>query len=123
MGLKRTWSEWSKVQRGIAIGVAALVVALIALFAFMKLQRSRNLANTMRLIRKEGFVFLEENNELKTVTNNMRFQSGDVLTTGKQSLASISLDDTKIITMEEQSTVDFSKSWSRMNPCISRLPT
>ena len=114
MDLKRTWSEWSKVQRGIAIGVAALLVALIAIFAFVKLHRSRNLANTMRLIRKEGFVFLEENNELKTVTNNMRFQSGDVLTTGKQSLASISLDDTKIITMEEQSTVDFSKSGKQL---------
>ena len=114
MDLKRTWSEWSKVQRGIAIGVAALVVALIAVFAFLKLHRSRNLANTMRLIRKEGFVFLEENNELKTVTNNMRFQSGDVLTTGKQSLASISLDDTKIITMEEESTVDFTKSGKQL---------
>ena len=48
--------------------------------------------------------------EIKPVMKNIRFQSGDALSTGYDGLASVGLDETKIVTLEPNSRVEFTKS-------------
>lgn len=89
----------------VALGiVAAIVIAII-------MSRSGYLANTMRLLRVEGTVKIESaNGGSKPVINNIRFQSGDALSTGADGLASVGLDDTKIVTLQNDSRAEFNKN-------------
>ena len=65
-------------------------------------------AATMRLLRYEGTVEIEdEDGESRFVMENARFNSGETMHTGEESLASVSLDTTKIVTMDEKSSVQF----------------
>ena len=65
-------------------------------------------ATTMRLLRYEGTVEIEdEDGESRFVMENARFNSGETMHTGEESLASVSLDTTKIVTMDEKSSVQF----------------
>ena len=89
----------------VAIGiVAAIVIAIV-------LSRKGYLANTMRLLHVEGTVNIESGNGgTKPVLDNIRFQSGDALNTGADGLASVGLDDSKVVTLQNDSRVEFSKS-------------
>ena len=89
----------------VAVGVvAAIVIAIV-------LSRSGYLANTMRLLRVEGTVNIESSNGgTKPVIDNIRFQSGDALNTGADGLASVGLDDSKIVTLQNDSRAEFSKN-------------
>ena len=67
-------------------------------------------ATSMRLLRVEGTVNIETaNGGTKPVIDNIRFQSGDALNTGADGLASVGLDDTKIITLQNDSRAEFTK--------------
>lgn len=67
-------------------------------------------ATSMRLLRVEGTVSIETaNGGTKPVIDNIRFQSGDALNTGADGLASVGLDDTKIITLQNDSRAEFTK--------------
>lgn len=89
----------------IALGiVAAIVIAIV-------MSRSGYLANTMRLLRVEGTVNIESSNGgSKPVIDNIRFQSGDALNTGSDGLASVGLDNSKIVTLQNDSRAEFSKN-------------
>ena len=50
----------------------------------------------------------------KAVSNNMRFQSGDALNTGNDGLASVGLDDTKIVTLQNDSRAEFLKNGKQL---------
>ncbi len=68
-------------------------------------------ATTMRLLRVEGTVTLEDAaGAQREIVNSMRFDSGDAISTGAASLASIQLDDHKIVTLEENSRAEFTKA-------------
>ncbi len=68
-------------------------------------------AASMRLIRAEGDVKLEDSSgTVKNAIVNVRFQSGQAVSTGIESLASISLDDDKIVSLEESSRAEFIKN-------------
>ncbi|MCR5267535.1 MAG: FecR family protein [Lachnospiraceae bacterium] len=97
-----------KKKRIVMIIVAALLVvaAIILFFVF----RSRISATTMRILRLEGTVSLEESGKSKTVKENLRLKSGDALSTAVKSLVSIGLDDTKIVTLNENSRAEFNQS-------------
>ncbi len=99
----------SKRTKIIIIAVAAaVVVAAVVIFAV--LSRNNYLATTMRLLRVEGTVNIEDpSGGSKPVIDNIRFQSGDALNTGADGLASVGLDDTKIITLQNDSRVEFMK--------------
>ena len=65
-------------------------------------------AETMRLLHYEGSVQIQSpSGESRFVMENARFSSGEAICTGTQSLASISLDSTKIVTMDEETRVEF----------------
>jgi hypothetical protein len=68
------------------------------------------LATTMRLLRIEGTVNIEDSKGVtKPVIDNLRFQSGDALITGSDGLASVGLDDAKIVTLQNDSRAEFRK--------------
>ena len=70
----------------------------------------------MRLLRVEGTVNIEDSRGgSKSVTNNLRFQSGDALNTGADGLASVGLDDTKIVTLQNDSRAEFLKNGKKVN--------
>lgn len=92
--------------------ISVLAVAVVAAIAVTCIVVSRNnlLATTMRLLKVQGTVNLEDSKgNSKPVIDNLRFQSGDALITGADGLASIGLDDTKIVTLQNDSRAEFKK--------------
>ncbi|MCR5615240.1 MAG: InlB B-repeat-containing protein [Saccharofermentans sp.] len=98
------------VVSSIAVVIVLAVAATIAVIA-----NNRYLATTMRLLRVEGTVNIEDSTgEIKPVIDNIRFESGDALSTGSDGLASVGLDDTKIVTLENDSRVEFTKQGKQL---------
>lgn len=90
-----------------AVAVAVIAAVVVAVF----MTKGGYLATTMRLLRVEGTVNIEDaNGGSKPVIDNIRFQSGDALNTGADGIASVGLDDTKIITLQNNSRAEFSKN-------------
>ena len=88
------------------LGVAIIIV-IVCVIIF---NRSSYLAKTMKLVRAEGTVKIEkEGGKLKPISKNARFESGEALFTGLDGLATVSLDDTKFVTLQPDSRVEFSK--------------
>ena len=91
------------------LSAVALVIAAIVWVCFHFFGKGY-LATTMRLLRVEGTVSIEDSKgKEKPVMNNIRFSSGDALNTGSDGLASVGLDDTKIVTLEHDSRAEFVK--------------
>ena len=92
----------------ISVAVVAVIAAVIVCIVMMN---QGYLATTMRLLRVEGTVNIEDSNGgSKPVIDNIRFQSGDALNTGDNGLASVGLDDTKIITLQNNSRSELTKN-------------
>ena len=110
MDLATKLRNLTKKEKIIISSIAALIViAIIATVVIIA--NNRYLATTMRLLRVEGTVTIEDSTgAAKPVIDNIRFQSGDALNTGSDGLASVGLDDTKIVTLENDSRVEFNKS-------------
>ena len=88
------------------LGVAIIIV-IVCVIVF---NRSNYLAKTMKLVRAEGTVRIEkEGGKIKPISKNARFESGEALYTGLDGLATVSLDDTKFVTLQPDSRVEFSK--------------
>lgn len=93
----------------IACALAAVIVIAAVICAFIG--SSKYLATTMRLLRTEGTVSVEDSTGgIKQALNNLRFRSGDALNTGADGLASVGLDDAKIITLQNDSRAEFIKN-------------
>ena len=83
--LKEIWDNLSLLKKIISIGVILLVVAGIVVA--IVLSTNGYYANTMRLLRVEGTVNIEDSNGgTRPVIENIRFQSGDALSTGTDGL-------------------------------------
>lgn len=95
----------------IIVGALLLLAAIILFFIW----RSKITATTMRILRLEGEVSLEDNGSPKQVKENLRLKSGNALTTAGQSLVSIGLDDTKIVTLNEKSRAEFNQSGRKLD--------
>ena len=103
MGKEKKKHSVLKTAAAACLLIAAAAV-LIILFS------GRYLASTMRLERMEGSVRLEdEKGNGQEPAGGMRFRSGNALCTGSSSLASVSLDSSKLITLDEKSRADFLK--------------
>ena len=65
-------------------------------------------AGTMRLLRHEGQVEIYDvSGEPRFIMDNVRFSSGESMRTGADGKASVGLDDSKIVTLDANSRVDF----------------
>ncbi|MBQ6128267.1 MAG: FecR domain-containing protein [Lachnospiraceae bacterium] len=89
--------------------ITAAIIAVLAAVILVLYFRSQIRATTMRILRMEGEVSLEENGKKKTATENLRLNSGNALSTEIKSLVSIGLDDTKIVTLDELSRAIFNQ--------------
>ena len=97
----------SRNQKIAVASIAAIIVVAAAVICFIVF-RNRMLANTMRLLRVQGTVNLEDSKGAsKPVIENLRFQSGDALITGSDGLASVGMDDSKIVTLQNDSRAEF----------------
>ena len=74
-------------------------------------------ANTMRLLRQEGQVEIyDPSGQSRFVMENVRFASGETMQTGEDGIASVGLDDTKIVTLDTPLARRASKSVSAKTP-------
>ena len=113
MGLITNIKSLTPKVKVILVCAAVLLIAAIVCIAMSA--RKGYLAKTMRLLHFEGSVNIEDGRgEAKPVTNNIRFQSGDALSTGSDGIASVGLDDTKIVTLQNDSRAEFQKSGKRL---------
>ncbi len=103
----------SKKKKIIVIAVAFLLV-IAGIVAFL-LYRNSIKATTMRILRLEGSVSLQEDGALKSVKENLRLVSGNVLDTSDESLVSIGLDEVKIVTLDELSRAEFNQNGKYLN--------
>ena len=95
--------------------ISALAAVVVAAVVIILLSRNSYLAKTMRLLRVEGTVNIESSTGgTKPAADNIRFQSGDALNTGSDGLASVGLDDTKIITLQNDSRAEFKKNGKQL---------
>ena len=98
-------------QKKLVIACALVAVIAVAAVICVVIGRSKFLATTMRLLRIEGTVSVEDaSGGSKQALNNLRFRSGDALNTGSDGLASVGLDDSKIITLQNDSRAEFVKN-------------
>ena len=80
------------------------ITAFIMLFLVCSVAAENYSASMMRLLRYEGNVEIEDaNGTPRFVMENARFSSGEAMRTGEASLASVGLDDSKIVTLDEKS--------------------
>ncbi len=68
----------------------------------------------MKVIKYEGSVYLENNGKSGTLRENQRLQNGNALKTTKESLVAISLDDKKIVTLDENSRAEFNQKGKKL---------
>ena len=65
-------------------------------------------ADTMRLLRHEGTVeIFDVQGNPRFLLDNVRFASGEAMRTGADGLASVGLDDSKIVTLDHDTRVEF----------------
>ena len=103
----KAWPRAKKITVAVIAGVA---VAAVGVTIFL-INRNSILATTMRLLKVEGTVNIEDSTgTVKPVIDNIRFTSGDTISTGSDGLASIGLDDTKIVTLQNDSSAEFIKN-------------
>ena len=72
-------------------------------------------ANVMRLLNYEGEVYLlDADGNARFLMENVRFNSGESLSTGAKAMASVGLDAMKILTLDSMTQVTFTKENSHM---------
>ena len=101
---------WPKAKKITVAVIAAVAVAAVGVTIFL-VHHNNILATTMRLLKVEGTVNIEDaSGTVKPVIDNIRFTRGDTISTGSDGLASIGLDDTKIVTLQNDSSAEFIKN-------------
>ncbi len=106
--------EENNKKKKIVIIVVAAILLVAAVITFLYF-RSQIRATTMRILRIEGEVTLEDNGKPKTITNNLRLNSGNALSTAVKSLVSIGLDEVKIVTLDERSRAVFNQKGRQLD--------
>lgn len=102
-----------------AIGAVVLVAAIVVLIVVLG-GKNKIKATTMRLLRIVGEVTLEDNGTEKTIIDNLRLNDGNALSTAAASLASVGLDDYKIISVEEDSRVEFYQDGKQLELMLTK---
>ncbi len=104
-----------KKKIAIIAGAAVIVVAAVVLVIVNMVKPKETAKSTsMRLLRIIGEVSLLDDGETRTILEDMRLADGNVVTTGEKSLASIGLDDFKIINLEENSKAEFHQDGKKL---------
>ena len=91
-----------------AITALTSIIAIAFVVLFINSCQNGYQATNMRLLHSEGTVTIENaKGGTKPVSENLKFQSGDAVSTGTDGVVSVGLDDTKIVTLENNSRAEF----------------
>lgn len=102
-------------KKGIAKIIIIIALVLIVAAAVTVLIIGRYRATTMKLVRADGTVTItDDNGKEKEAKRDMRFHSGDTIVTAGKSVASINMDDKKVVSLEEYSTANFIKKGKQL---------
>lgn len=111
--LFKKWTSLSKLQMILFSSIAAVLIIGIIVLIFVL--NTGYFAKSMRLLNLTGYVTLiDETGSETTLYDNMRFASGQSISTGVDSSATIGFDDNKIVTLQANSRATFNKSGKRM---------
>ena len=102
-------------KKKIIIITAVVLAAAIGIGVGLLLRGNAISATTMRVIRYEGDVSLKDEGVFQAIRDNLRLKNGNEIDTSAESLVSISLDETKVVTVDELSSADFSQSGKCLN--------
>ena len=102
------------------IATVTVLLIICAVLVVFFLQKNRIKATTMRLLRIVGEVTLEDGKKKKTIMDNLRLNDGNALSTEAESLASVGLDDTKIISIEENSRAEFYQKGKKLELVLTK---
>ncbi len=93
-----------------------LIVSLIALTSclFVLSSCGKVSATSMKVIKVEGVATLENNGKQAEPKVDQKLLNGNKLSTGDMSLAAISLDDAKIVTLDESSSAEFTQEGRKL---------
>ena len=96
-------------NKKLMIVILSSVVLIIAAVSVLLILKNKNklTATTMRLMEMQGIVTLESGGKIKEVIDNLKLNSGDILSTASESFVSISLDDYKMVKIQENSRAEF----------------
>ena len=96
--------------------IAALAIMILAIGGSSGIVLAEDYtANTMRLLDYEGTVEIERpEGTTPADMKNVRMESGEAIVTGDGSRASIGLDDSKVITLDENSRAEFTKGSGKL---------
>ena len=98
-----------------------LTVTLLSLVAMGFAAAESYDAFIMRLLRYDGDVAIEDaSGQDRFVMENVRFNSGEAMRTGENSSASVSLDASKILTLDQNSRVEFLSDGDRMEITLTK---
>lgn len=117
MDILYTWKGFSTKKKAIIAGIIALIIIIPIVIACIS---SHYTATTMRLLRVQGTVMLETSTGSKPLKNNMRFQSGNALSTGEDGMASIGLDNDKVVTLQPNSRAEFTKARKKLEMTLTK---
>ena len=92
--------------------IAGLTVLALFVSSFLTtaLAEDTNTETTMRLLKYEGSVEIEDaSGNSQIITENASLNSGEAIKTGKNSAASVGLDTGRVVTLDELTRVEFKK--------------
>lgn len=99
-------SDRKKFEYAITALTSIIAIAFVALF--INSCQNGYQATSMRLLHSEGTVNVENaKGASKPISENLKFQSGDAVSTGADGLVTVGLDDTKIISLDKNSRAEF----------------
>ncbi len=110
-------SDKSKKKKVIIAVVLLLIIAAVIGFLLL---RNGIRATSMRVIRLEGGVNLQDEGIIKTVKENLRLNGGNVLDTAADSSVSIGLDEVKVVTLDQLSCAEFNQDGKYLNLELTR---
>lgn len=103
----------SGIVKKVAIAAAVVVAMAAGLLVYLNAQKFS--ATTMRLLKTQGDVKLFEQQKEKSIVENLRLSNGNSIHTAIESLASIALDDAKLVTLNGDSSAEFEQNGKKLN--------
>ncbi len=105
----------------IIVGIILALVVIGVIVALLSIRGSKLKATTMRLLRRVNVVTLEdEKGNAKAMTDNMKLQNGNALSTEADSMVSVGLDDYKVVTVEENSRAEFYQQGKQLELALTK---
>ncbi|MBR1930322.1 MAG: FecR domain-containing protein [Lachnospiraceae bacterium] len=101
--MEKIWDMIREEKAIVFSGIATIVVVAMIGAVIWNVQKGSG----MKLLQSEGAVVVEDQGTEKAVMSTMKISSGNIVNTGAESYAKISLDDTKFVTLEAQSRAEF----------------